>query len=114
MTAPALVPLVDRDPGDCDCGRHCPHCLSMNGSAAVHCGFCGRHLADHAPRRVLVMRRHSDRVWRGEPGSAAIFCDRGQVTARTAAELLGLAIKCWSAGITLILDHSREGRPCSS
>jgi hypothetical protein len=60
--------------------------------------------------RVLVLRRDPDRTWRGEPGSAAIFADRGQVVARTADDLLGLAIKCWSAGISLLLNHDLPTR----
>jgi hypothetical protein len=83
-------------------GCTCPTCTARASHPAI--------AALQAPYvRVLVLRRDPDRTWRGHDGSAALFNDRGTIIARTAEDLLGLAIRCWSAGISLLLDHSTGG-----
>src|SRR5262245_14051684 len=125
-------PAAGPDPGDMDLQAGlrqlpCRWCGALNDAAAVYCAACGHNCANvrgcgcaactrttARPRvvpgtdwaRQLVLVRHSDRVWRGAPGSASLFGDRGQVVVRTAEDLLGLAIRCWSSRIDLLLRHA--------
>jgi hypothetical protein len=52
-------------------------------------------------RPVIEMRRGEDGTWRGPPESAALLGDRGDVAARTPADLAGLVLRCWASGVDL-------------
>jgi hypothetical protein len=108
----------------------CRWCATANSSWVTFCPNCGHNVADvrgctcptctarvshptvaalQAPfARVLVLRRDADRVWRGDAGSAVLFGDRGQVCAKSPADLWGLAVMCASARISLLLDHGDQ------
>jgi hypothetical protein len=52
-------------------------------------------------RPVVEMRRGEDGTWRGPPESATLLGDRGDVAARTPADLAGLVLHCWASGVDL-------------
>jgi hypothetical protein len=54
---------------------------------------------DLPPRPAIELARGPDGTWRGPPGSAALLGDRGDVAARTPADLAGLVFGCWCLGI---------------
>jgi hypothetical protein len=52
-------------------------------------------------RPCIEMRRGPDGTWRGPAESAALLGDRGDVAARTPADLAGLVLRCWASGVDL-------------
>jgi hypothetical protein len=52
-------------------------------------------------RPAIEMRRGPNGTWRGPPESAALLGDRGDVAARTPAELAGLVLRSWASGVDL-------------
>jgi hypothetical protein len=60
-------------------------------------------------RPVIEMRRGEDGTWRGPPESAALLGDRGDVAARTPADLAGLVLRCWASGVDLLFLGDGSG-----
>jgi hypothetical protein len=60
-------------------------------------------------RPVIEMRRGDDGTWRGPPESAALLGDRGDVAARTPADLAGLVLRCWASGVDLTFLGTGSG-----
>jgi hypothetical protein len=67
------------------------------------------HVDDPPPRPTIELARGPDGTWRGPPGSAALLGDRGDVAARTPADLAGLVFGCWASGVDLVFLGNGSG-----